>query len=200
MAVIAFAGSFVVALLGIIGGHIALAQIERTGEKGRGLALAGTIIGYVGAAFWVLYFAFIAVLFAVGGISAWRAADAPTDTPTSSAVAGPSAADCATITTATTKLSSALSAIESSRIADDPAGAKVAVNSAIEQFQGDTANVDLTGDLYWDVFDLDNDLDHIATALVDYQALPDGQKSLGTVDAAFSTATQGIDKVVSLCR
>ena len=33
---------------GIITGHIALGQIKRTGETGRGLALAGTIIGYVG--------------------------------------------------------------------------------------------------------------------------------------------------------
>ena len=32
---------------GIITGHLALGQIKRTGEAGRGLALAGTIIGYV---------------------------------------------------------------------------------------------------------------------------------------------------------
>ena len=32
---------------GIIAGHIALGQIKRTGEGGHGLALAGTIIGYV---------------------------------------------------------------------------------------------------------------------------------------------------------
>ena len=37
-------------IVGVITGHIALGQIKRTGENGRGLALAGTIAGYVGIA------------------------------------------------------------------------------------------------------------------------------------------------------
>ena len=37
---------------GIIAGHIALGQIKRTGEGGRGMALAGSIIGYVYTGFW----------------------------------------------------------------------------------------------------------------------------------------------------
>lgn len=47
LAIVAFVGSFFVSLLGIIGGHIALRQIKRSGEKGHGFALAATIIGYV---------------------------------------------------------------------------------------------------------------------------------------------------------
>ena len=47
LAIIALVLGIVVPLGGIIVGHIALAQIKRTGEAGRGLALAGTIIGYV---------------------------------------------------------------------------------------------------------------------------------------------------------
>lgn len=43
-------------VLGIIFGHIALGQIKRTGEEGRGLALAGLIIGYVILALIVVYF------------------------------------------------------------------------------------------------------------------------------------------------
>lgn len=35
-------------LAGIICGHISLGQIKKTGEQGRGLAIAGLIIGYVG--------------------------------------------------------------------------------------------------------------------------------------------------------
>ncbi|WP_278101527.1 DUF4190 domain-containing protein [Microbacterium proteolyticum] len=35
-------------ITGVITGHISLAQIKRTGEQGRGMALAGTIIGWVG--------------------------------------------------------------------------------------------------------------------------------------------------------
>ena len=31
----------------IVCGHVALAQIRRTGEQGHGLALAGTILGWV---------------------------------------------------------------------------------------------------------------------------------------------------------
>lgn len=40
--------------LGILFGHMALSQIRRTGEQGRGLALAGLICGYVGAGFWLI--------------------------------------------------------------------------------------------------------------------------------------------------
>jgi hypothetical protein len=35
-------------LLGIVFGHIALSQIDRTGEAGRGLAYTGLIFGYLG--------------------------------------------------------------------------------------------------------------------------------------------------------
>ena len=38
------------AVAGVITGHFSLAQIRRTGQKGRGLALAGLITGYVGIA------------------------------------------------------------------------------------------------------------------------------------------------------
>jgi hypothetical protein len=37
-----------ISIVGIITGHIALNQIKKTGEKGHGLALWGTILGYVG--------------------------------------------------------------------------------------------------------------------------------------------------------
>ncbi len=47
LAIIAIILGFVFPLGGIICGHIALGQIKRTGESGHGLALAGTIIGYV---------------------------------------------------------------------------------------------------------------------------------------------------------
>jgi hypothetical protein len=33
--------------LGIVFGHIALSQIKRTGENGRGMAIAGLVIGYL---------------------------------------------------------------------------------------------------------------------------------------------------------
>lgn len=45
-------------LTGVITGHISLRQISRTGEKGRGMALAGVIVGYVGLAI-ILAIAFL---------------------------------------------------------------------------------------------------------------------------------------------
>lgn len=42
------ASILLVSVIGIITGHVALAQIRRSGARGRGLALAGVIIGYVG--------------------------------------------------------------------------------------------------------------------------------------------------------
>ena len=45
-------------------GHIAVAQIKRTGENGRGLAIAGLVLGYAWAALILLYVLVIAVLFA----------------------------------------------------------------------------------------------------------------------------------------
>ena len=47
LAILAFVLAFVVPLGGVVCGHLALAQIRRTGEPGRELALAGLIVGYV---------------------------------------------------------------------------------------------------------------------------------------------------------
>jgi hypothetical protein len=63
LAILALVLAFVVSPGGIICGHIALSQIKRTGEGGRGLALAGLIIGYVFTAFFVLYIIAIIVFF-----------------------------------------------------------------------------------------------------------------------------------------
>ena len=37
-----------ISLVGIITGHIGLSQIGKIGEKGRGLAIAGLVLGYLG--------------------------------------------------------------------------------------------------------------------------------------------------------
>lgn len=55
---------FVGSLAGVIMGHISLRQIRQTAEGGRGMALAGLIVGYVGLAFFVIgaiiFFSFVA--------------------------------------------------------------------------------------------------------------------------------------------
>ena len=62
MAIVALVTSLIIAPLGIIFGHISLSQIKRSGEDGRGLAIAGTVIGYVGTVFAVLSIVFVAVV------------------------------------------------------------------------------------------------------------------------------------------
>jgi len=48
----------------IILGHMALSQIKKTGQEGRGLALAGTIIGYVAAGFTLILVCFYVIAIA----------------------------------------------------------------------------------------------------------------------------------------
>lgn len=55
LAIISLVSAFFVSLAAIICGHIALNQIKRTGESGRGLALAGVILGYVGLVFGLIF-------------------------------------------------------------------------------------------------------------------------------------------------
>lgn len=42
------------AVAAVITGHISLAQLKKTNESGRGLALTGMILGYVGIGLWVI--------------------------------------------------------------------------------------------------------------------------------------------------
>lgn len=60
----------ITSIVGIITGHIALSQIKKTGENGRGLALGGLIAGYVltalGLLAVILLIAFWGVLFSQG--------------------------------------------------------------------------------------------------------------------------------------
>lgn len=53
-------------LAGAIMGHLSLGQIKRTGEGGRGMALAGVIVGWAGLALLVLGVLFFVFAFAIG--------------------------------------------------------------------------------------------------------------------------------------
>lgn len=48
LAIVALVLAFFVSLGAVICGHIALSQIKRTGENGRGLAIAALVLGYLG--------------------------------------------------------------------------------------------------------------------------------------------------------
>lgn len=52
-------------VLGIVFGHVALSQIKRTGEAGRGLAIAGLVVGYLQLGIGVLILIIAGILAAV---------------------------------------------------------------------------------------------------------------------------------------
>lgn len=60
---------FVGSLAGAIMGHVSLNQIKRTGAGGRGLALAGVIVGWAGVAITGLIVLFFIIAFASFGFS-----------------------------------------------------------------------------------------------------------------------------------
>ncbi len=59
-------------IAGVIMGHISLKQIKDRGERGRGMALAGVIIGYVTLLFVILFVIGISILIASAGTSGSR--------------------------------------------------------------------------------------------------------------------------------
>jgi hypothetical protein len=75
LAIITIILAFVFSVAGIVTGHIALKQIDRTGESGRGLAKAGLILSYVFTGLGVLvvvgYFVFIIAIIGIAGTSSY---------------------------------------------------------------------------------------------------------------------------------
>lgn len=73
LSIVALVLGIVIPIGGIICGHIALSQIKKTGEKGHGLALAGTIIGYAFTILGILgiiaYIALFATLISSGAMN-----------------------------------------------------------------------------------------------------------------------------------
>lgn len=59
-------------IVGIITGHISLKQIKTTGERGRGMALSGVLIGYISLGLGILLIILTAVIIGVTGGSDMR--------------------------------------------------------------------------------------------------------------------------------
>src|SRR5690242_10489754 len=64
LAIVSLVCAFLFAPLGIIFGHISLSQIRKTGEEGRGLAIAGLVISYLITVFTIVVIV-LSVLFFV---------------------------------------------------------------------------------------------------------------------------------------
>ncbi|MGR0221088.1 DUF4190 domain-containing protein [Agromyces sp. ZXT2-6] len=75
LAIVSLVSAFFISLVAIITGHIALSQIKKTGEQGRGLAIAGLIIGYVGLVVGIIvaivWFAVIGAAISSGNITTY---------------------------------------------------------------------------------------------------------------------------------
>ena len=63
LAIVSLVSAFFVSLAAVITGHLALGQIRRTGEGGRGLAVAGLVLGYLGIVS-TIFAVVIAIVFA----------------------------------------------------------------------------------------------------------------------------------------
>jgi len=61
LAIVSLVTGFCCSIAAVITGHMALGQIRRTGEAGRGLAVAGLILGYVSIGFTALALAFLLI-------------------------------------------------------------------------------------------------------------------------------------------
>ena len=70
LAIVSLVLAFFISLGAVICGHIALSQIKKTGESGRGLAIAGLVLGYIGLVggliFIIVWFALFASLASSG--------------------------------------------------------------------------------------------------------------------------------------
>ncbi|HEV7622722.1 MAG TPA: DUF4190 domain-containing protein [Amnibacterium sp.] len=69
LSIVAFVLAFVVSLGAVICGHIALAQIKRTGERGRALAIWALVLGYLGILVGIIYAVALIALIATGAVT-----------------------------------------------------------------------------------------------------------------------------------
>ncbi|MFC5928189.1 DUF4190 domain-containing protein [Cryobacterium melibiosiphilum] len=63
LAIVSLVSAFFISLVAVITGHIALSQIKKTGEKGRGLAIGGLVLGYAGIAAGIIALAILIPLY-----------------------------------------------------------------------------------------------------------------------------------------
>ena len=192
LAIVALATSFVVGLVGIICGHVALGQIKRTGEKGRGLALAGTIIGYAQFGLVFLWTVGVVVTIVISGVShsatSWSetTADAP-------------AADCTTVENASLALSTALTDIAASSWADDPTSAHQAAADATTAFKDSTSGV-TDSTLSYRINSEEMDLAKLDSAFADYEAADDSQRDPLPVVNTITTTSRDLLELNTSCR
>jgi hypothetical protein len=134
LAIVAFVAAFFVGLAGVICGIISLTQLKRTGQKGRGFAIAGIVIGGVQMVTAVLVSFVMVAAAALGAVtsaaeSSGRFGDELNETTSS---------QCAQLGD---DFAAAVAVMKdvSSTYASDPKGAVAAVSDAVAQFEASAA-------------------------------------------------------------
>lgn len=200
LAIVAFVGSFFVSLVGIICGHIALSQVKRTGEKGRGFALAGLIIGYVSLAATVLIIAVSVIIAVASGLAVANAVrNLPTDLPAPTDSYGDTAlaVDCARLSAAADSLIPVLDE-QLPNLATDPATAQTQIVAAFDAFT--TATSGLTDpDLSSEVDTFNADVETFKADLDAYIATPEADRDTTTLQDDFDALSDQFDTLGTYC-
>ncbi|TIH38975.1 DUF4190 domain-containing protein [Subtercola vilae] len=209
LAIVSLVTAFFVSLAAVITGHIALSQIKKTGEKGRGLALAGLILGYLGILGGIIATIIIIVAFATIGTTAKNAIDQgnafasslPTDlsSPTSS---GPADASGQSTTEACTILESSLSSSTSgltqglNDIASNPTQAVTSLQAVADAFDAGVSQISNPRILAV-ATTADTDLKAMIAAVTQYINDPSGGS--GAVVSAATTVQSDFTAIGTAC-
>ncbi|CAN5300610.1 hypothetical protein BH09ACT6_BH09ACT6_27550 [soil metagenome] len=156
LAIVSLVSAFLVSLVAVVTGHIALSQIKKSGEKGRGLAIAGLILGYLGILAGIVAAIVLVVLLATGaaifkaGIDQSQALSSllPTDFATADPGSG-SGSDGSTQTVAEactilgSNISSSMSAVSDNlgSLQSDPAAAIAALEKLSSDFDAASGSI-----------------------------------------------------------
>lgn len=170
LAIVSLVTAFFVSLAAIICGHIALSQIKRTGQSGRGLAIAGLILGYLGL---------------VGGIIV--AALLITFSLTTGSAVVTKATDCVKVEKAGSSLMSSVSSAFA-EASDSLEKSQADISDASDAFQGATAGV-TNADVTAGVHAFNEKLDAMNSAYADLVATSPDQRD----GAALQTAANDVD-------
>lgn len=122
LAIIALVGSFFIGLVGVICGAISLTQIKRTGEKGRGLAIAGIAVG--GAQIVVSIIVTIAIVTAAAALSTTAALAGSLEKFPQPTSAADSSQECTDLLTLLTESRASIQDDLSTQVTKDPQAAE----------------------------------------------------------------------------
>lgn len=201
LAVISFIASFFVGLAGIVCSQVALSQIRKTRERGRGFAIAGLIIGciqMVVTSLWAFNIVVALVLGMVGGATTTSSIDE--QTPTLPPVS--SSAECAIAIEASSYLMNQLRPI-SILVSESPddselRSAELAVASAHSNFLIETRGFE-DSDLAYMIESILSGLDRLDTDFTDHRTQAVKTDDLVWIEHDVDDITSALEEITSFC-